>query len=137
MLFKHTRIISRYRIIGEQTREGILSVLSEEELNGLLTEYREYIQETCKRAIASVHSFHESKKKSKEGLQLECLDHVEVMVGDELDYLKLVKSYSGNKLTHTEISTKTTGTKSVNVIVKDKYGQRITKTVIVNVKERK
>lgn len=137
VLFKHTRIISRKRIIGEQTRDGVLSVLSENELKKLLTEYHNYTKKISEEAIKSVHNFHESRNRSKENLNLECVDSFELKVGEKLDYNNLVKSFAGGKLTHTEISTKTTGVKSVNMIVKDKYGQKIIKTVDVEIIENK
>ncbi|WP_337553696.1 hypothetical protein [Massilicoli timonensis] len=136
VLFKHTRMISKRRIIGEQTRNGVLSVLSEEELNELLLAYREYTEKLCNEAIKSAKQFHEARNKSKDNLKLECIDSFEINVGETLNYDDLVKVFDGGKLTHTEVSTKSAGEKSVDMIVKDKYGQKITRTIRIWVTEK-
>lgn len=135
VLFKHTRVISRKRIIGEQTQNGILSVLNEIELDSLLNAYETFIGDMHKNAIKSVKQYHKSKDDSLTKLKLDCEQSIEVLVGETIDYNKLVLSYTGDLVFNNTVSTKTSGLKKVNISVKDKYNQKITKTVDVLVKE--
>ena len=136
VLFKHTRFISRQRIIGERTRDGVLSVLSEDELKELLNDYKMYTDRISEEAIKSSHNYHDARNKSKNKLKLKCVESCEVFVNEKIDFDSLVIEIDGGKLSHTEISTKTPCIKTVNLSVKDEYGQKITKTVKINILEK-
>ena len=128
--------ISRQRIIGERTRDGVLSVLSEDELKELLNDYKMYTDRISEEAIKSSHNYHDARNKSKNKLKLKCVESCEVFVNEKIDFDSLVIEIDGGKLSHTEISTKTPCIKTVNLSVKDEYGQKITKTVKINILEK-
>lgn len=136
VLFKHTRIISRNRIIGESVKNGILNVWDEFELDSLMKEYEDFILDMHRHAMKSVKQYHNAKEASFNSLKLECKERIELSVGESIRYDEMVIYYQGGKVVHNEISTKESGVKQITFSVKDKYNQKITKIVEVVINEQ-
>lgn len=132
-LYKHTRIISNKRVIGEKRISGQLCVLEKDDLDILLKGYKKYIDKLHKDAIHSVDQYHQAKKKSKDKMELVCDEEVIVNKGEVIDINNLVQMHKGGKLLSDPIITKQTGTYVLNVWVKDNYSQKLKKQIVINV----
>lgn len=132
-LYKHTRIISNKRVIGEKKIHGELCVLEKEDLDELLNGYELYIQGLHKKALNSVQQYHKAKEISKSKMKLECLNEATVYKDEDIDVRMLVPLYDGGKLLHDPISTKKIGTFEFDVWVKDNYSQKLKDKITLHV----
>lgn len=112
-------------------------IISEENCEYIFDEYLKYINDMKMNNIISIKATYENKKYSKKSLTLECKSKISVFQYGSIDYDSLIISSNGGVLTHTLISTKNIGHKTIEFRVKDKYGQKIIKTVDVEIIENK
>lgn len=132
-LYKHTRIISNKRVVGEKRINGQLCVLEKDDLDNLLKGYKKYIDNLHKEAVHSVEQYHQVKKKSRDKMELICIEEITVNKDEVVDIENLVQVHKGGKLLSDPIITKQTGTYVLNVWVKDNYSQKLKKQITINV----
>lgn len=136
ILLYQAKPISKNRVIGKKTKGGEHVIVSEDNCKYIFDEYLKYINDIKMNNIISIKAIYENKDASKKSLILECQSKISVFQYDLIDYDSLVISFKGGKLTHTEISTRNTGHKTIKFKVADKYGQSIIKTVDVEIIEK-
>lgn len=133
ILLYQVKPISKNRELGKKTENEEHVIISEDNCKYIFDEYLKYINDIKMNNIISIKSTHENKKTSKEALVLECQSKISVFQYDSINYDSLVINLSGGKLTHTKISTRNIGHKTIEFRVTDKYGQKIIKTVDVEI----
>lgn len=132
-LYKHTRIISNKRVVGEKKINGELCVLEKEDLDNLINGYETYIHKLHADAISSVEQYHKAKCESRDKMELICIDEFTVNKDENVDINDLVQTHKGGKLLHDPIVTKQVGSYELNVWVKDNYSQKLRKQVTIHV----
>lgn len=132
-LYKHTRIISNKRVVGEKKINGELCVLEKEDLDNLINGYETYIHGLHTNAVYSVGQYHKAKSESKNEMELICIEEITVRKDEYVDINTLVQMHKGGKLLHDPIITKQIGSYKLNVWVKDNYSQKLKKQVTIHV----
>lgn len=132
-LYKHTRIISNKRVVGEKKINGELCVLEKEDLDILINGYEAYIHKLHTDAISSVEQYHRAKSESRDKMELICIDEFTVNKDENVDINALVQIHKGGKILHDPMITKQVGSYELNVWVKDNYSQKLKKQVTIHV----
>lgn len=136
ILFKHTRIVSKFRVIDElKDNDGHLIVLSDEELDCIFKEYEKFIKHIEGVAKKSVKQYFVAKEAAKDALKLKCIEEITLKRRTVIDYNSLITEASSGKIVHNLISTKKIGTQNITYTLTDKFGHKTAMTVKVNIIE--
>ena len=133
ILLYQAKPISKNRIISEKKRDGLLVLADETQSDKLFDEYLKYINDIKQNNNLSIKQIHKNIQKSKTEMVLNCVTSYTLFVNDKLDYNSLIIEAKGGTITHSEISTKRIGTYTVSFFLRDKYGNKLTQNVQVNV----